>query len=183
MPDKHFWDERYAVDEYVYGTEPNDFLVEHAARLIGPVLSLAEGEGRNAAFLASIGLEVHCVDSSEVGLAKARADFEPEEGRYGSVLSISAHLPSRIRARLYSRVERSLKPNGVILLEAYTEDQLKFGTGGPKDLDMLMTAGKIKREFVGFDFELLQELEREVNEGRFHHGRAAVVQFLGRKKG
>ncbi|MBN0502651.1 class I SAM-dependent methyltransferase, partial [Pseudomonas aeruginosa] len=66
------WDERYAAEEYVYGTEPNAFLKEHAQRLAGPVLSVAEGEGRNAVFLASLGLEVLGVDGSAVGLAKAR---------------------------------------------------------------------------------------------------------------
>ena len=29
------WDERYAAEEYVYGTEPNAFLKEHAQRLPG----------------------------------------------------------------------------------------------------------------------------------------------------
>ena len=67
------WDERYSTAEYVYGTEPNGFLVEHAGLLRGPVLSLAEGEGRNGVFLAGQGLTVHGVDSSAVGLAKAQA--------------------------------------------------------------------------------------------------------------
>lgn len=67
------WNQRYAVDEYIYGTEPNAFLAEHAGKLSGPVLSLAEGEGRNAVFLASLGLLMHGVDGSEVGLAKAQA--------------------------------------------------------------------------------------------------------------
>ena len=49
MPDRDFWTQRYAVDEYVYGTEPNSFLVEHAHALTGPVLSLAEGESRKRA--------------------------------------------------------------------------------------------------------------------------------------
>ena len=47
------WDQRYAVDEYVYGTLPNDFLVSRVAALPrGRVLCLGEGEGRNAAWLA-----------------------------------------------------------------------------------------------------------------------------------
>jgi hypothetical protein len=37
------WNARYAGDEFIYGTEPNAFLVEHADLLVGPVLSLAEG--------------------------------------------------------------------------------------------------------------------------------------------
>lgn len=66
------WNERYGSDEFVYGTEPNSFLAENAKRLTGPVLSLAEGEGRNAVFLASLGLDVLGVDGSAVGLAKAK---------------------------------------------------------------------------------------------------------------
>ena len=66
------WNDRYAGDEYFYGTEPNTFLAEHAKQLNGPVLSLCEGEGRNAVFLASRGLDVLGVDSSDVGLAKAQ---------------------------------------------------------------------------------------------------------------
>ena len=66
------WNERYAGDDYFYGTEPNTFLAENAKLLTGPVLSLCEGEGRNAVFLASLGLDVLGVDSSDVGLAKAQ---------------------------------------------------------------------------------------------------------------
>lgn len=69
------WDERYASDEFVYGTEPNDFLREHANLLSGPILSLAEGEGRNAVFLASLGHDVLGVDSSAVGLTATPLPF------------------------------------------------------------------------------------------------------------
>ena len=192
------WNERYAVDEYVFGTEPNDFLAEHAAKLDGPVLSIAEGEGRNAVFLAALGLEVHGVDGSSVGLDKARAlarergvevrleladlaDFVPEENHYGAVISIFAHLPSALRARLYPLVERCLKPGGLLLLESYSEAQIERETGGPKDLDMLMTTAKIRDEFQGLEPLLLQELVRDVLEGRRHSGTSSVVQFLGRK--
>lgn len=193
------WNERYAATEYIYGTDPNAFLAEHAGMLTGPVLSLAEGEGRNGVFLASLGLKVHGVDASHVGLAKAQAlarskgveiqteladlaVFEPEAGKYGSVVSIFAHLPSAIRQRLYPLVERCLKPGGVILLEAYTEAQLARDTGGPKDADMLMTRAKIEREFPNCEPILLRELEREVREGTHHTGLASVVQFIGRRK-
>ncbi len=33
------WDQRYASDEFVYGTQPKLFLAEHAQILTGPVLS------------------------------------------------------------------------------------------------------------------------------------------------
>jgi len=193
------WNQRYAAKEYIYGTEPNTFLAEHARLLSGPVLSLAEGEGRNGVFLASLGLKVLGVDSSDVGLAKAQAlaqskgveiqtlvadlaAFEPEPGAYGAVVSIFAHLPSAIRDRLYPLVERALQPGGLILLEAYSEDQLGRVTGGPKDLDLLMTPAKITQGFPNCEPVLLREQVREVREGSYHTGEAAVVQFIGRKK-
>lgn len=193
------WNERYASDDFVYGTEPNSFLEQYAQILIGPVLSLAEGEGRNAVFLASRGLDVLAVDGSEVGLAKARqlaasrgvairtevadlATYEPPENSFGSVISISAHLPSLIRKRLHRLVERSLKPGGIMLLEAYTKAQLTRNTGGPKDPDMLMSREELEQEFPNCELILSQEIEREVVEGKFHTGLASVVQFIARKK-
>lgn len=110
------------------------------------------------------------------------ANFEPEENHYGSVISISAHLPSVVRNKLYPLIERSLKPNGVLLLEAYSENQLLRDTGGPKDADMLMTIDKLNREFSSLEPVLLREVEREVSEGEGHTGMASVVQFIAKKK-
>ncbi len=194
------WDQRYAGDEFAYGTEPNQFLAQHAHLLAGPVLSLAEGEGRNAVFLASLGLDVLGVDGSAVGLAKAQrlaasrgvairtevvdlATYEPPADTFGAVVSISAHLPSRARQRLHRLVERSLRPGGVILLEAYTRDQLRRGTGGPKDPDMLLSRDELLAELAHCEPLLARELERDVVEGRFHTGAASVVQFVARKRG
>lgn len=198
MHDKKFWNERYATGDYLFGVDPNSFLTEYADLLTGPVLSLSEGEGRNAVFLASLGLEVHGIDLSEVALSKARAlaelknvkiqtevadlaSYEPKENTYGSAISIFAHLPSVIRNRLYPLVEASLKPGGIIVLEAYSENQLKRDTGGPKDPDMLMTVNKIRREFPNCEPMLAHEIEREVCEGAGHTGLASVVQFVARK--
>jgi SAM-dependent methyltransferase len=193
------WNERYASNEFAYGTEPNSFLVQNASLLTSPVLSLAEGEGRNAVFLASLGLDVLGVDASDVGLAKAQnlaasrglairtevADltaYELPENHYGSVISISAHLPSKVRDRLYPQVERSLKTGGIILLEAYTKAQISRNTGGPKDSDMLMDLAELEQQFPNCEPILTREIEREVVEGKFHTGLACVVQFIARKK-
>jgi cyclopropane fatty-acyl-phospholipid synthase-like methyltransferase len=199
MYDQKFWNERYASSEYLYGTEANTFLAENADLLRGPVLSLSEGEGRNAVFLAARGLSVLGVDCSEVALEKARslaeargvvmdteladlAEFDPGENRYGAVVSIFAHLPSSIRSRLYPLVERALEPGGIVLLEAYSERQLARDTGGPKDVDLLMSVEKLEREFPNLEPILAQEIQREVREGTGHGGMASVVQFIARRK-
>ena len=198
MYDEAFWNKRYANRDYLYGTEPNSFLAEHYSLLSSPVLSLSEGEGRNAVFLASRGLEVIGVDISGVALEKAKglaescgveintvvadlATFVPEENHYGSVISISAHLPSEVRNRLYPLIDRSLKRDGVVVLEAFSENQLSRSSGGPKDADMLMTVKKLQQEFPKLEPVLLREVEREVSEGAGHTGKASVVQFIGRK--
>ena len=53
----NIWHQRFSDDEYFYGTTPNDFLVEASSYLTehSEVLSLGEGEGRNAVFLAEQG--------------------------------------------------------------------------------------------------------------------------------
>ena len=192
------WNERYGSDDFAYGTEPNSFLAENTHLLTGPVLSLAEGEGRNAVFLASLGFDVLGVDGSAVGLAKAHkladskgvsirtevadlATYEPTANFYGSVISISAHLPSDVRRRLYPLVEQCLKRGGILLFEAYSKSQLSRNTGGPKDVDMLMTAEDIQKEFPNCQAILCHEIEREVVEGEFHTGLASVVRFIGKK--
>ena len=132
------WDEEYSVSEYVYGTEPNDFLLSMTGRLKrGRVLCLAEGEGRNAVHLAKAGFAATAVDSSRVGLAKATAlaeksgvtietvladlaDFSIVEDSWDSIVSISCHLPPALRRQVHGGVVAGLRKGGTFLLEAYT---------------------------------------------------------------
>ena len=52
------WDERYGSDEFVYGCDPEPFLVKQVSGLEpGTALCLAAGEGRNAVYLAGRGEE------------------------------------------------------------------------------------------------------------------------------
>jgi len=193
------WNERYNTDDYVYGTEPNTFLLEHYRTIpMGKVLCLGEGEGRNAVFLARQGYQVTAVDSSEVGREKALrlaqqhgvainyvhadlAEFDIGENQWDGIVSIFCHLPPPVRQRIHQQVPIALKRGGAFLLEAYTPAQLKFGTGGPSDEAMLMTADKLREELSGLDFETLQEVEREVVEGTHHTGHAAVLQAVALK--
>jgi len=193
------WDERYSAEEYAYGTEPNTFLTANFARLpMGRVLSLAEGEGRNAVFLAQQGYEVTGVDGSQVGLAKAKAladsrgvaahwvhadlaDYELGENAWDGIVSIFCPLPPAIRQALYRKVLAALKPGGVFLLEAYTPAQIQHGTGGGKSVELMQTAASLRAELPGLDFVHLVELERDVVEGVFHTGLGAVVQAIGVK--
>jgi SAM-dependent methyltransferase len=197
--DATFWNERYSAADYVYGTAPNEFIAEIADRIpAGPVLCLAEGEGRNAVYLAGRGHDVTAVDQSATGLAKARrlarergltirtveadlATFRIEPASWAGIVTTFGHLPPPLRRDVYSAAVRGLKDGGIFALEAYTPAQLQFNTGGPRDVALLMTADALRTELAGLTFEILRELERDVTEGPTHTGRGAVVQVLARK--
>ena len=192
------WDERFAEPEYAYGTEPNAFVRAVAGQIPpGPVLCLAEGQGRNAVHLAQLGHDVTAVDRSAVGLERARelaasrdvaitcvsadlATYEITPGAWAGIISVFAHLPPALRRAVHAKVVRGLRPGGVFVLEAYAPRQLEFGTGGPRTVDLLVSRAAVLDELAGLDFILAQEAEREVIEGNYHRGMAAVVQLLAR---
>lgn len=194
------WNARYADAFVSYGEEPNDFLraqIDHLPE--GPVLCLAEGEGRNAVFIARRGHEVTAVDMSEVGLANAQKlaakhdvtlmtqvadlnDFDPGESTWAAIISIWAHMPQEGRARLHRACVKALKPGGVMLLEAYTPRQLQRpGKGGPPVAHMMMTPETLREELAGLDFKRCEEVDRDVNEGQYHSGPSTTVQVIAIK--
>ena len=193
------WEQRYGADDYHYGTEPNEFLREHVGSLPrGRVLCLAEGEGRNAVFLASHGFEVSSIDLTLAGVAKTRrlakeravevdavtddlATSELGVARWNGIVSIFAHLPPGLRQDLHRRVVVALAPGGVFLLEAYTPGQIGRGTGGPPVPELTMTLAGLREELEGLEFLQAVEREREVLEGHGHTGLGSVVQIIARR--
>jgi len=194
------WNERFALEAYAYGIQPNDFLKEHEVYLPrnGKVLCMAEGEGRNAVFLAKRGHQVTGVDYSEEGRVKALGLAEIEEveidyvisdladydfgiDKWDAVVFVFAHTESALRHKLYARIQQSLKPDGVFLLEAYTPEQPKYGTGGPRAIDLLIPISELNEHFEGYTTIRAHEVEREIYEGDFHTGLSSVSQFLVRK--
>lgn len=161
-------------------------------------MCLAEGEGRNAVYLATRGHSVLAVDSSAVGLKKARrlarenkvevetivADldtYEIENNIFDSIISIFCHVPSSLRKKLHRNCAAGLKIGGVFVLEAYTPKQLQYGTGGPKDIDRLMSLDILRVELQGLHLEHAIECERMISEGNFHTGPGHVVQIFAVK--
>jgi cyclopropane fatty-acyl-phospholipid synthase-like methyltransferase len=196
----NFWDERYRGDAYLYGVEPNDFLHEHVGLFAAGdrVLSLAEGEGRNAVFLAECGCEVRGVDFSPEGQAKAMqlarsrsvtldyvlADltrYDMGESSWDAVVSIFCHMSEDDRPPLYAAIRRALKSGGIVLLEGYNAAQLSYTTGGPKDLGYLTSLDMLTKAFKGFEIILARDTVRDIREGHGHTGDGSVTQFIARK--
>lgn len=198
------WDQRYNEDGFAYGTDPNDFLAAEFHRIPegGRVLCLAEGEGRNAVFLAKQGFQVTAVDQSAVGLQKAEAfakvqgvnidtivadlnDFDFGDNKWDGIISIAAHVPPVLRKKLHSNVVKSLGNKGVFILEAYTEAHLDMeGIGGPPPAQkaLFMSIEALTEELDGLDFVIKTEVTRHMNEGKYHQGESAVVQVVASKE-
>ena len=195
-----FWDQRFRESGYAYGTEPNDFLRASVAKLPpGDALCLAEGGGRNAVHLALKGHRVTAQDLSPVGLEKAQElaqdqgvnltcvrgdlrEFKPEPESVDLVVAIWMHLEPELRALVHRRAVRALRPGGHLILEAYTPEQLRHGTGGPPNPELLITAQQLQNELQGLTWLELQETERRIEEGPLHQGQSAVVQAFGQKR-
>ncbi|MFQ3597517.1 MAG: class I SAM-dependent methyltransferase [Chloroherpetonaceae bacterium] len=193
------WNARYSETDYIYGTAPNAFLKSSFPILPkGAVLCLGDGEGRNGVFLAEQGYTVTSVDYSEVGLRKAQSlahsrgvsiqtmlcdlsDFTITPRAWSGIVSIFCHLPPSLRKTVHAQVVRGLKPQGIFLLEAYSPKQLQYGTGGPKQEELLMPLEEVMHELDGLSFEMAHEIERDVVEGKYHTGKAAVIQIIARK--
>ncbi|MDP1863161.1 MAG: class I SAM-dependent methyltransferase [Thiobacillus sp.] len=196
-----FWDERYATDDYIFGTAPNVFLASQAGLIRSGMraLAIADGEGRNGVWLAEQGAYVHAIDVSPVALDKARKlaeerrvtlEFEqadvlnwdwPEE-TYNLVAAIFIQFaPPPERDRIIAGIRRALKPGGVLILQGYTPKQVEFATGGPPDAANMYTAELLRKWFGDWDITHLNEHESFISEGSHHHGLSALIDLVAIK--
>lgn len=196
-----FWNERFAADHYIFGTEPNAFLASQHARLRPGMraLAIADGEGRNGVWLAQQGLEVHSVDASSLALAKGRA-LAAQRGvtlRFEELDLLTWHFPTAQydlvagiffqfaphpqRLHIIDGIRTATAPGGLVMLEGYTPKQLQYNSGGPKDPAQLWTAALLSEWFSGWEILHLEEREAELSEGTHHVGMSAVVDLVARK--
>jgi cyclopropane fatty-acyl-phospholipid synthase-like methyltransferase len=197
---KKVWDERFRKNGFLFGEEPNQYLVSQATKLAkGRALLIADGEGRNSVWLAKRGFDVDAFDISSEAVAKALAfagragvqvnyycceyrDFDWQANHYDSVIGIFFQFASpSMRSDLFLRMSQCLKPGGSLLIQGYTPKQLEYKTGGPGKLDHLYVESTIKEGFPGYDWLDFRLYEDELSEGEGHSGRSALLGALGRK--
>ena len=205
MGQESFWNERYAHAGYAYGTIPNAYLKEKAAELAaGTILLPAEGEGRNAVFLATQGWETYAFDQSTAGKNKALLLAEHHDVKISYTISnvenihypeksfdalslIFAHFPIEQRRNYHRKLSSFLKPGGHLIIEGFSKKQATFQqlnpkSGGPRDFGMLYDLEELKEDFS--DFEFIEAAEQVVTlaEGEFHQGEASVIRIFALKK-
>ncbi len=192
-----FWNTRWSEATPAYGDEPNSFLAAHAAAFPagGHLVCVADGDGRNGAWLAGRGFRVTGVDASEVGVARANArgaaGYVAVAGDLAlwafpacdGIVSIYAHLPVPLRVEVHARAWAALRPGGVFLVEAFHPRQraLNRTSGGPYDPALLYTLEQLQGDVPGATFEVLEEAETVLAEGDYHVGVADVVRMIARK--
>jgi SAM-dependent methyltransferase len=196
----NFWDERYSFEEYVYGTEPNQFFKEQMDKFSSPgkLLMPGEGEGRNAVYAAKLGWHVDAFDQSikaqekalklakqnEVDLNYSVTDlkkFVPVENHYNVAAIIFVHFDSEARSTFHKKVIDSLKPGGKLILVSFSKNQLGKNSGGPQNLEMLYSLEEIKNDFKEMRTILLEGKDVFLNEGDKHSGEASVIRYVGEK--
>jgi SAM-dependent methyltransferase len=195
------WNRRFSETGYLFGTEPNTWLHDHAWLWEAGerVLSVADGEGRNSVWLAQQGLTVDAFDISEVGVRKARdfarvtgvkvnfavadiASLQWPEGLYDGVVAIFIQFAEpELRARIFRGMVQALKPGGRVVLQGYTPQQVEYRTGGPPFASHMYTPELLREAFAGLEIIALKEYEAELAEGTGHKGRSALIGMVARK--
>lgn len=202
---KEFWDYRYAHEDFAYGHEPNAFFKSTLNTLKpGKMLLPAEGEGRNAVYAAAKGWEVWAFDFSESAKEKALQladnqqvsfnyqvlncnDVAYPPNTFDAIALIFFHLPAEQREACHKKIARLLKPQGYLIVEAFSKENLKLAdkrsnVNGPKDIELLYTLENLKSDFRDFQIIELSQQKVELNEGLFHQGQSDVIRLWAQKK-
>jgi len=195
------WDERFAGEDYLFGTDPAAALVRHSHRLHakGKTLVVADGEGRNSTYLAGLGFDVVATDFSPVGLAKARklavkrgvtvdyrlADIHATDWTaeaFDNVVAIFIQFvePDHMQT-VFDGLKTALRPGGRLLLHGYTPEQVAFGTGGPPNPDHMYTEALLAEAFSDMTPLVNAAYHAEISEGSGHSGLSALVDFVAEK--
>ncbi|WP_141432460.1 cyclopropane-fatty-acyl-phospholipid synthase family protein [Bacillus sp. 03113] len=197
----NFWNSRFQDENYVYGTEPNAFLKDsqNKLQLSGDALSIAEGEGRNAVFLAKQGMYVTTWDYAESGLRKTKKLAEARDvvvktelvdlneaswkkDQWDEIVCIFGHFPKDLRQKTLLGVKEAVKPGGFFITEVYSIHQIPYKSGGPQDSELLYTPEEFLQTYS--DWRIVHFFMGEVvrHEGNLHNGLSHVIQFIGQKR-
>lgn len=195
----NLWDERYASETYIYGTNPNDWFVEKLKIMKqGKLLLPAEGEGRNAVWAAAQGWQVTAFDQSHEGKAKAirlaeergvtidylikdLRCFRGEVEVYDVIAMIYVHMPPEFRESVHAEMIKMLKPGGCLILEAFSKAQLPNTSGGPKNEELLYDPEVLKKDFQSMKILEYHNVRVHLEEGQHHQGIADVIRLFARK--
>lgn len=196
----NIWDQKFDRDEFVYGESPNVFIQNKLSKKPCKILALAEGEGRNAIYAAEQGHHVTAWDYSSVGLRKLQllartrnvevhtelVDLSHEtdwpQDKWDVVMNVFGHIGDATdRRRMFEGIHYTLKPGGMYLMEVYSDRQLLYNSGGPKDVNLLYSPQEVLDALQNWKMVHFYYGEVERYEGLWHQGLGHVIQVLAEK--
>lgn len=194
------WDESFGREDFVYGTDANVFIKEHADRFEpdSKIACLAEGEGRNAVHLTMLGHDVTAYDISKVGLNKANnlaktnnvsintkqinlIDEDLPYESYDNAILVFGHVHKDDQAKLINNMIQTVKKDGLIMFEVYSTAQINFDTGGPGNIDYLYDPKTVLDLIEPYEVLHFHYGETERFEGLRHSGLGHVIQVIIKK--
>lgn len=113
------------------------------------------------------------------------ADYETariDTGSYDAVALIFAHIHESSRRSDHRKLASALAPGGTVILEAYSKEQLGYGTGGPPAEPLLYAVDELREDFAELEILQLEKNEAEIHEGQYHTGLASVIRLVARRK-
>jgi len=190
VDDAEFWNKRLITERPEwFNSQPNAFLVEVVKnRKPGKALDVAMGQGRNAIWLAQHGWDTTGFDPADQAVAAARAaaerlgltlhteittmeQFDFGENRWDLIVLSYAGC-----SQLARQVEKSLKPGGILVEEAFHTDALKtMKIGGS-----LCKPGELVSAFQGLR---VLRYEEPIAKPDFAPRPVRVVRFTAEKPG
>jgi 2-polyprenyl-3-methyl-5-hydroxy-6-metoxy-1,4-benzoquinol methylase len=108
--------------------------------------------------------------------------YNPQKTFYDAAGLIFVHLNEKIRGKIHKKVMESLKPGGVVIMEAYSKEQMGRTSGGPQSPEMLYSIENIKETFAELIPLMLSKEIIHLSESSLHSGEASVIRFIGKKK-
>ena len=194
------WDERFSIEDYLFGAEPAQALVnlEHYLIPQGDTLVIADGEGRNSVYLASKGFKVTATDASTVASVKAKAlaasrnvevnyqvadffDIDWSTQQYDNIVGIFFQFvpPDKIKHVLMN-LRSATNKGGTLLIHGYTPQQIELATGGPKDVSLMYTKELFEDVFDPEEIRVNKEYQMQLSEGSGHKGQSALIDFVAK---
>jgi hypothetical protein len=84
---------------------------------------------------------------------------------------------------MFEGMIRALKPGGLLILQGYRPEQLKYATGGPKRVENLYTEPLLRESFAALEILHLASHDEVVDEGAGHKGMSALIDLVARRHG
>jgi len=197
-----FWDERYAENEALFGTDPSAFVVQEAERIsVGAsVLELGAGEGRTLLWLArerdavctavdfsdsALGAAQKRAQNEDLPLETVRADvrsWNPDRQWDGVVVMFLQLLPHE-RPSLYRTIRAALRDGGLLLGEWFRPAHLDgdYDRIGPSSPDRMVPPAELRDAFSGDEIYSCRAEDVSLDEGPLLRGRAGVVRLVVRR--